>query len=662
MLATASSRNDYVGAGNVGPFPYGFKIWAASDLRVVKRSALGVETVLNYPTDFSVTGIGKSAGGNVTLTTALAVGENIVIRRVRPLTQTTDLRNQSTYFREDTEDALDKSVMNDQQLQDSVSRAFSLPESINPAGFGLTVTPEVGKVLAWQSANQLGNSRIDTTGIVLPGEARTVATASAYLMNNRVVNVKDYGALGDGIANDTAAIQAAITEAQLLITMGVIVGCIIRIPFGKYLITNTLNITSHRIHILGDGIYATDMIFNPAAAAALFKFQAANPTQVIYQCSLRQLSCTGVGAQQKIAFDVWDCSEFTIEETTTNSWTGNSGNAATPSIALRSNGREILTVRKVDWFADRPIHFRVNPNSTATEAMDHFHLTDIYTAAQVATEANILIDANIATGNVTFDGYLALIGGTYGILYQSGGTSGAAGIIASIKGLRYEQCADAVNGWAVRWEGQSTQNLAFYDSFFGGANNGTYMRNVQRLTYVNCTYAGGSPRTAHDWTTCDQVWLFNTFSQVGSAIVLGTLEEMWSTPFAAATPHPETIHYVRPDLHAIRSIKIGGVHKYSYKALINAGAFLNLPLLTIGNGLKAATIHVAGYSATGPINEGGTALGFANAAVLVGGTANFAVGNIGGKLCVFFNGGNPMVLLNNTAQALQCVIDITATY
>ncbi|MGK3945493.1 glycosyl hydrolase family 28-related protein, partial [Streptomyces caeruleatus] len=48
-------------------------------------------------------------------------------------------------------------------------------------------------------------------------------------------NVKDFGAVGDGVADDTAAIQAAITAAQ---------GQPIYVPKGTYVITSTLTQTA----------------------------------------------------------------------------------------------------------------------------------------------------------------------------------------------------------------------------------------------------------------------------------------------------------------------------------------------------------------------------------------------------------------------------------
>ena len=61
----------------------------------------------------------------------------------------------------------------------------------------------------------------------------------------QTVSVKDFGAVGDGVANDTAAIQAAIDFSSST-------GPAIYIPAGTYLITSSINITSQRT-IFGDG-------------------------------------------------------------------------------------------------------------------------------------------------------------------------------------------------------------------------------------------------------------------------------------------------------------------------------------------------------------------------------------------------------------------------
>lgn len=78
--------------------------------------------------------------------------------------------------------------------------------------------------------------------------ARNLVTRSAD-----VFNVKDFGAVGDGVADDTAAIQAAINQAQPLNT-----SCIVYIPATQYSYRTTAPLTLTRsIKIVGDGNLAS---------------------------------------------------------------------------------------------------------------------------------------------------------------------------------------------------------------------------------------------------------------------------------------------------------------------------------------------------------------------------------------------------------------------
>lgn len=134
-VTSTTSRNDYAGAGSTGPYAYGFRIYAATDLLVTKASSTGVETTLVYPTDFSVTGVSSRTGGTITLATALAVGETLTIRRVLPLTQLINLRNQGATFPANVEDGLDQSVMREQQIDNDLQASVRLAETVDPATF-----------------------------------------------------------------------------------------------------------------------------------------------------------------------------------------------------------------------------------------------------------------------------------------------------------------------------------------------------------------------------------------------------------------------------------------------------------------------------------------------------------------------------------------------
>lgn len=64
---------------------------------------------------------------------------------------------------------------------------------------------------------------------------------------NGTLNVKDFGAVGDGLADDTAAIQAAIDAAE---NAG---GGTVYLPPGMYKTTSTIRIDSHYINLKGIG-------------------------------------------------------------------------------------------------------------------------------------------------------------------------------------------------------------------------------------------------------------------------------------------------------------------------------------------------------------------------------------------------------------------------
>lgn len=129
-ISTVISRNQYLGDGNSSIFSYTFRILENSDLKVTRTNTLGVETLLVLDTDYTVTGAGDEGGGAITLVAGnLTTGYTLSIRRIRPLTQETDIRNQGAGFREDIEDGFDSVVMQNQDQQDSIDRSLKLPES-----------------------------------------------------------------------------------------------------------------------------------------------------------------------------------------------------------------------------------------------------------------------------------------------------------------------------------------------------------------------------------------------------------------------------------------------------------------------------------------------------------------------------------------------------
>ncbi|MCA7295360.1 hypothetical protein LE106_10985 [Escherichia coli] len=129
-VSTEVDHNEYTGNGVTTSFPYTFRVFKESDLAVQVVDLDENIAVLALDTDYTVTGAGGYNGGNVILSKALANGYQISISRELPVTQETDLRNQGNFFAEVHEDALDKLTMLIQQVRSWFSLALRKPSFV----------------------------------------------------------------------------------------------------------------------------------------------------------------------------------------------------------------------------------------------------------------------------------------------------------------------------------------------------------------------------------------------------------------------------------------------------------------------------------------------------------------------------------------------------
>src|SRR2546427_622608 len=130
MFGTSPPRNDYIGNGTTVTYSFGFRIFAATDLKVTVTDLNGVSTLLAYPTDFTVpnASVNNQNGGTLTLINTgvldgsgfFKTGWALTIRFSEVTNQPTDLRNQGGFFLEVHEDLFDRVVRFVQQVEDVV--------------------------------------------------------------------------------------------------------------------------------------------------------------------------------------------------------------------------------------------------------------------------------------------------------------------------------------------------------------------------------------------------------------------------------------------------------------------------------------------------------------------------------------------------------------
>ena len=157
---TVTSTNQKVqfnGNGSTTVFAYNFKIFASSDLSVILRSAAGTETVQQLTTNYTVSGVGETSGGNVTMGTAPASGTTLTILRVQPNLQGLDLVPNDPFPAGSMEDALDKLTFMVQTHDEEIGRSIKASKTnvIADSEFTVSATDRANKLFSFDSSGNL---------------------------------------------------------------------------------------------------------------------------------------------------------------------------------------------------------------------------------------------------------------------------------------------------------------------------------------------------------------------------------------------------------------------------------------------------------------------------------------------------------------------------
>lgn len=132
-LSSLVNRLSFSGDGSTTAFSFPYYFIAKSDVKAVLVSSAGVESNLTLDSDFTIAGTLSNgvypSGGTVTLTTAPASGETLLIYRDPALTQGLNLVENDALPVEEVEKAIDKTVMLSQRLDERVDRCLRIEES-----------------------------------------------------------------------------------------------------------------------------------------------------------------------------------------------------------------------------------------------------------------------------------------------------------------------------------------------------------------------------------------------------------------------------------------------------------------------------------------------------------------------------------------------------
>ncbi len=142
----------YSGNGSTTVFAYDFRILDQTHIVVTLKNAANVETVQTLTTNYTVSGVGTSTGGNITMVVAPASGEQLTFSRAVPQTQEVDLANRGGVQPEILEAAYDKLTQLSQDKVELLNRMPRFPVSSALTDIELPLTLTANAVLAVNSA------------------------------------------------------------------------------------------------------------------------------------------------------------------------------------------------------------------------------------------------------------------------------------------------------------------------------------------------------------------------------------------------------------------------------------------------------------------------------------------------------------------------------
>lgn len=226
ISSTSRKSGPFQTNGSQQVFPFDFKVFAETDVRVVLLSASNVEANLPYPSTYTVTlnaDQDANPGGSIRTVSKYATGNFLTIVSNVPMLQPAEFVNQGGFYPEILNQALDRQTAISQQLNEQLSRAIKLPVSAS-GDFNISL-PQGGQVLVWDEDGRTirnldpaelisvvvyGTTRADKFN----GDGSTVAfalSASPGSVNNLKVSI-------DGVVQEPEADYTWPGGANILFT------------------------------------------------------------------------------------------------------------------------------------------------------------------------------------------------------------------------------------------------------------------------------------------------------------------------------------------------------------------------------------------------------------------------------------------------------------
>ncbi len=205
VSTTIRKAGPFAGTGLVSSYPFAFKVFTDDDLLVIRTPTGGADVTLVLASDYTVTlnpDQDTVPGGSVVLSAPLAVGYTLSIGSQVDSLQGLSLTNNGGFFPKAIENALDKLDIQDQQQEETLSRAVRVP--FGSGAIPDLPAPSAGSALVW---NTLGTALENGTPGVAYDTLRSDLLGTGTGQGASQVGVQDAAGLFNA-----STVEAALAE------------------------------------------------------------------------------------------------------------------------------------------------------------------------------------------------------------------------------------------------------------------------------------------------------------------------------------------------------------------------------------------------------------------------------------------------------------------
>jgi hypothetical protein len=203
-IGDVAPRAHYAADGAQTAFIFPFPIFENDDLEVRLDGLVQSE-------GFTIQGAGESGGGVVLFSVPPAAGRQVLLRRVMVIERVTDFQANGVLRARTLNDELDRQVASLQEVREELRGAVRADPGDVPAALTLPLRDgRANRLLAFDSVGAITTVSRDPVLLAPFGGAipRTIEDKLAERLSAR-----DFGATGNGVADDGPALQAAMNAA-----------------------------------------------------------------------------------------------------------------------------------------------------------------------------------------------------------------------------------------------------------------------------------------------------------------------------------------------------------------------------------------------------------------------------------------------------------------